>query len=192
MVPSWLSSAVNRNGTLLFLCSLWDRWLCPCINLKWGSQCKRILFLFFFFWSTLFIFSKNFIFLSFFLDILKTHKFHHKIYTHTHTHKFHIGVGESRILLSFIGAYTYFAKYLFQFSLFFLQQVIEVFHLNFGKFSMQYANHTLMTGKHENFGYRRSWIHWLSPSWQAHEKWEEWGKYFCAIICYRSRGECRN
>lgn len=34
----------------------------------------------------------------------------------------------------------------------------------------------LITVQHENLGYWRSWIHWVSLSWQIDGKWKKWGK----------------
>lgn len=39
----------------------------------------------------------------------------------------------------------------------------------------------LMAGQYENFGYWRSWIHWLSPSGQIDGKWKEWGRILLII-----------
>lgn len=44
----------------------------------------------------------------------------------------------------------------------------------------------LIIVKHENLGYWRSWIYWVSSSWQIDGKWKKWGQcvIFLLIMLY--------
>ena len=45
----------------------------------------------------------------------------------------------------------------------------------------------LITVQYENFGYWRSWIYWLSPSWQIDGKREKWGQSVWYLSMHRSQ-----
>jgi len=40
----------------------------------------------------------------------------------------------------------------------------------------------LMIVQHENLGYWRSWIHWVSLSWQIDGKWKKWGQLVNVLL----------